>query len=164
MDGLSIIKVSNHLCKKLRQCCGALVRYRNFLTTDLLYQVFAGLGLTYIHYFALGCSGCNKSALKTISLEYNHCGSVLKNCYMNRLEFHEWSPFNHLLHKIQLRLIHKTFHHNYAPNLKTIFMANDHRPNYNLRDTNRLKVTRFNKCIGQKSFMYWGVKLWRAYD
>ena len=92
-----------------------------------------------------------------IESKYKQCGSVIHNCYYSTLYKYDCTSLKYIFLKSQLVFIFKIMCLNYAPPLKELLAQK--QPNYSLRNSNHLKITRFNKKLGQNSFSYWAPAL-----
>jgi hypothetical protein len=118
--------------------------------------------MAFIHYYALVCSTANKTLTKRIVSQYNHCGSVIYNCYIYSLDSFEWPEYDNLVNKIKLLFLHKVIQCNFAPMLFEIMNSRNIPKRYALRNKYDLQIQRATKVIGTKSFSYWAPRIWNA--
>ena len=144
----------NHISSKLRSCSGLLLKCRKFLSINLLYRVFVCLGMSYINYFILIYSNISKYNFNAINRDFNHCGSIIYNCFSSCLEDYNWPDLHVIQHQLQLIFIHKVIHLGFAPPLKDLLHSGQVNKGHNLRNNHKLQTRRFNMNLGQKSFEY----------
>lgn len=159
---LTMENVCNNLVNKLEICASILCKCRYFLTNAQLHLLFNSLGIAYINYFSVCILNMNRHKINRIKQAYNHCGSVLNNCYKNALHQYKWTDLDSLIKFIVLKMLFKIVNCRFCPPIRELLF----RPQldnicYSLRHNNHnMQVKRFKSSYGQRSIEHWGPKLW----
>ena len=114
-SALSLSIHCQHIIAKLNLCSYVLNRCKKFLNRHLLKLIFNSIGLSYINYFAVIAKSCNTSDLNKIEAKYNHCGSIIYNCFYNSLHHYNWLKLKDLLQFMQLSFLFKVIKNGFAP-------------------------------------------------